>query len=431
MQDLMHSNGKMQREWKKILYTLIAGSIIFLAAEIHNDRLYTITSLAFYVIGAFIDPIIPLCLNIIISPVALPTNTIINMFIMCIIALPAIFVYLLNKNKYINKQDLLIILYVCLFLGLSTILGYQTNYVTAIVQLFAILQYTIVCNINNESKNYLIYFSLILSGVLIAITVILQLIDGSAIFLHGGDRLTYDGSVRTLSTALSLPIYYLLSRYILPQKKRLGIFKEIVLFIIMIVMAGLLILTYSRGVLISVIIAVSYIIFVRKSSISVKQLLSYFILFVGLILLIVNIDIDTDLLFHNITNGNGRTEIWRTYFKRLSESGPLNFIWGFGPGESQRIIVGTQFDGYYVHSAILDYFFSFGLLGLGFFVFMIVRGFIQAKKHGNIFAQGLLILTILVFATSNIASSMQMHVMLALVYSTSLASIRDSHNCAI
>ncbi len=419
-----NNNIKYKMETRKFIYVFVASLIIFLAAEADNDRLYTLSSLLFNIVGIFIDPIIPLCINVIISPVVLDTSAIINIFTLCIIVVPATYVYIFNKSSSISSRDFAIIFYALVFLAVSTLLGYETNYITAFVQFFIIMQFLIVSKINGEHQNRLLLFALLLSGVYIATTVFIQLMGNAATFLYG-QRLTFDGSVRTLSIALGFPIFYLLSRYFLPTRKKYGVLVEIAFVIMIVIMSALLILTYSRGALIAVVLAVVYILLARKDALSLKRMFTYLLLFVATIVLISNIDIDTNLMFDNLEGGNGRTDIWGYYLDSMSDRGLLSYIIGLGPGESQRITAGSQYAGYYAHSAILDYFFSYGLMGFGFILYVMISGFVQACKHKNVFAQGLLVLTVLMFATSNLSSSIQMHIMLALVYSLSIVSHKE------
>ncbi len=418
MQTIEKIDHAVKSQKAKYIYLILASVLICFASYIENSSLNTVFVLSFSVIGLFVDPLIPLCINVAVTPMVLSLPTVLELGRMVLIAFPAFYHYAFDEeHKMKTGEFALIVVSLTAFLT-SFALGIDAQLSTALIQVLVIIQYVVICNIYGKDSNSLLVLAFMLAGLCISFVVVMQLFDGTAVFLWG-KRLTYEGSVRTLATAMSFPIFYFVCYFIMPKTKKYSLLQQIAMLIALLVMVVLLILTYSRGVLLALVIAGAYILLKQLKIRSVKNYMMYVFLFVALSVVLMSMEINTEMMFDDLGGGNGRTEIWAFYFGKLGEGGWKSVLFGFGPGDILRISQGTEFSEMYSHSAILDYFFSYGLVGFGIFLYMLVRAFYQVYCAKHDFAMGLLILTVCLYATHNNCASREMHILIALAYSMS------------
>ncbi len=400
------------------IYLILSCVLICFASYTENRSLYMLFVLFFSMVGLFVDPLIPLCIHVAVAPMALSLPTSVALFRIALIALPAFYHYAFDEQHKIKTDEFALIILSLIAFMISYMFGIDAQLSTALIQVFVIIQYVMICNIYSKDGNSLLVLTLMLAGFCISFVVLLQLFTGTAVFLWG-TRLTYKSSVRALSTAMSFPIFYLSCYFMMPKRRKYSMPKQLAMLIVLLILVVLLILTYSRGVILSVLIAGAYILFKRLGARSVKSYMIYFVLLMAVFLVLRSVEIDTKMMFDALGGGNGRLKIWTFYFDKLFECGWQNVLFGFGPGDILRISQGTEFQDMYAHSAILDYFFSYGLVGFSIFIYMLLRAFCQACAAKNDFVMGLLILTVCLYATHNNCASEEMHILIALVYSMS------------
>ena len=408
-----------------ICYIAITSTIIAVAGFLHNDLVYSVTNILFSVIGLFFDPLIPLCISIATAPLSLETSSYIAIGLKGVITFPALYVYIRGKSGGIRKDDFLLIFSATLLILLSFLFGTEARLITAILQIMTIMCYVVSTRTYRNNHTDLIFISFLLSGLLMAFAVTIQITTGSAVTLWG-TRLTYNGSVRTLSSALAFPIFVTLSHLFLPREKKFGAWKFSLIIITLIAMVSLLIATYSRGVIISIVVASAYVLLSQFHHLKLKQMIIYIIMFIIAAIAVLNAELDTGMMFHGISDGSGRTYIWRFFFEKIREKGLLGYLFGFGPGDILRISKGTVYDGYYSHSVLLDYIFSYGLVGLSVLTFFLFRSLRVVIRSKNPLHMGLLILTVMLYATHGNSASMEFHLLLGLVYSLAMSQIQKT-----
>lgn len=399
-----------------LFFLIVASTLISLAGFFENDFLYTIFRLGFTCVGLLIDPLLPLCIGVATAPMALETSAAVSIGLRCISTIPAFFVYTRGKYGGILVKELMFVVVAGVLMLLSFAFGVQAQLTTAVLQVMTLMTYVTVSRAYIKDKNTLISTAIILMGAYVSCTVLIQLVTDSAIIL-ANKRLTFEGSVRALSNALAFPIFVIFGKLILPKKEKLGIGKLCLLILTLLLMVGLLVATYSRGVLIAVIVAVAYLVLAQFRHLSLRQMFVYVVVFSVVAAFLLNVRLDTDLILTGISDGNGRFEIWSFFFEKMGQNGLLGYLFGLGPGDILRISQGTVQDGMYSHSVLLDYIFSYGILGGCLLVYMIGRAFIAAVKSKDSMSIGLLILTVTAYATHGNASSEDFHILLGLVYS--------------
>lgn len=408
-----------------IVYFVLVELLIFVASYYENVQLYTLFMVGFTLLSIFIDPILPICINICSSPIALEMNAMITVAINVIAVSVAFFEHtLILKRGMIAIQDFLFILGAALGILLSIVFGQNAAVHTGLLQLILLLWYLVSTRIYVRKNNYLLLVAFILAGVFMLINILIQMATDSTTLLWGY-RLSYNGSVRTLSSALAVPIYYLCTKLLLPQKKSISFALKILIFLALVVMSYILILTYSRGVMISLLIAIFYLLISQIKKMTYGRM-GFYILFLGVsTYLLMQMEIDSELMLSGLSSGSGRIDIWRFFFERIKTRGFVGYLVGFGPGDINRITFGTIMSGAYAHSTLFDYIFSYGIIGAFILGYLIVRSFVIARKSQDPRIMGLLILTIALYSTHGNSANYAFHLLLGLVYSLSAEQIQS------
>ena len=342
------------------------------------------------------------------------------------IYLVCILLYVLVKYNIAKKLSkvfvLCLVFWICSVV--SIIFGYKTVMVSSLfvmMQLLLILSVTYFCKKN--SSLFLIGF--IVSGLCVFLYTIYLYITGN-IAMFGASIVYGDGEeagqVKSLAIAAAVPTYYYV--YNLFYSKE-GIIKKLLYGAIIIAGIIIIILTYSRGVLIALAVSsVLLVFYFFKDKYSFIKILITCVVCLVLYRVLLQVDINEDKMFGSIEGANGRTDIWAYFFSKMQDGGLMRILFGFGPGDSKRITEGSLYSDLYSHSAILDYFFLYGVCGLvfiGYFLWKTSRNLFRQK---NVFALGLFVLTVLMFITHGTSSNVIFNSLLSICMGCSLKELQ-------
>ena len=140
--------------------------------------------------------------------------------------------------------------------------------------------------------------------------------------------------------------------------------------------AGLL-LTYSRAALLSIIVGLSIMFFIRQRNKPVI-LFIFFSFFIVATLAIITIFLSRD--YQETLSFDVRTDIWKTTLQVIF-SDPVNFIFGTGSG---TYVYWTQFEDkghfYTPHNSYIFFWLETGLLGLMSFLSICIISFVRSLK---------------------------------------------------
>ena len=393
---------------------IIASCILMLYCNLFLPSYESMVSLGLIVTLLFVSADLSVCIyicSIVLQVEYSDTHTRILLVLICFILL-----YSIIREKLIKKLFPLFL--PCILFGItsffSTLLGYQTalmNYLFVVNQLLLVLGITYY----SRKPSSIILLSFVVSGLCLCLYVSYQYITGNASMFMGslvfGDG-EEAGQVKSLAIGVVVPAYVFLYNLLYSKD---GFLKKIVYSFIILVCIGVIVLTYSRGVLLSFGAALSFLILnYFKSKLS---LLRIFLLAAGAVLvgyMLLQLDIDEEKMFENIEGGHGRTDIWGFYLSKLKNEGFLGILFGLGPGDSKRITEGTLYSGFYSHSVFLDYFFSCGVFGLFFILYILGYTAKRLFKGGNIFCLGFLLLITLMFSTHGTSTNALFHGLLAI-----------------
>ena len=419
---LLHKK-QLNEKWK-IFYIFAVSAWIYVFSALDYAEICRFSLLFFCLIGVFLDPIVPICINLCVDPLGVSFNsTILSVLFWVMMVIPPFFIYLFDQNGRIKTKYVFFLLIGFLLLLASYLFGINSDFSTFIIQMFVLMVYLIFSEVYRRKTTRMVFISFIFAGLFIAILVFCQLISGSAIKLWGY-RLTYNGSVRTLSSPLAIPLFYFFVQLVIPSNQKSQVWKKIFFIVAILALSALLILTYSRGVIISLLVALLYIMIMQLKKINLKFILGISLGILLVSILLNNIEID-EAMFEGLTSGSGRTELWQFFIKKMQEEGIFTCLFGFGPGPLTRMTENTIYEEFYAHSVLFDYLFSYGILGFLFLLGMIIKVFSMVIKSKSSLLVGFFILSMLMYLTHGNAVNLQFHVLLGLCVSMALENNQE------
>ncbi|WP_353150639.1 O-antigen ligase family protein [Flavobacterium sp.] len=252
---------------------------------------------------------------------------------------------------------------------------------------------------NIQVNSILLYF--IVSIVFMSILLLFGIGIGQE-FEENVTRITFFGNnpntVGVLAgLAIAFSLYFILNPSKTFQKKGLLVLIVIPSFVNLIILSG------SRGALISTVIVVLFM-FIMKKSTFIKK-----IIFIGLLVVISNYLIDkvkeSDLMFTRLTESlekgstAGRSDIWEDVIE-LWKNRPLLGYGATGFETEMIIIYGSGKD---AHNLFLYILVTSGLIGLCIFLYFII---LHMKRAINSFIKGdVLIMVLLIFYLTTVLKS--------------------------
>lgn len=233
------------------------------------------------------------------------------------------------------------------------------------------------------------------------------------------DRLGLEGSVRDLANGLIFPLFIKVTDYL--SKKRSSSLPLVVENVCTIIFAFLLVLTLAKGAIFSLLISI-FIFSVLSHKINGKFVLISIATFLVFFILQIYAGVDFSRLGERNYDLNGRTLIWAFYFEKLLARGNVGLLFGFGPGNVNRIAPEEYLGHYYAHSTFLDFFFSYGMVGFCLIICFILYLFYLSHRVNNNFGIGLLFLTILTYSVTGASTNTQIFIAFYAVYLSCICS---------
>lgn len=243
-------------------------------------------------------------------------------------------------------------------------------------------------------------------------------------------RIGIAGSVRMLSNLLGLTLITLFSTILFNQKRK-NSFKQQAPYLLLMILAGMtLFMTVSRGVLLSVLLSVVSLticyVYWNRGCLNKKNI------FLSLASTAIITVLGFTFVDSYFTNGqlarrffgsflnNTRFSIWISTLQQLS---PVELIFGTGPGSFRSTALLAGFD-FYAHSIYMDTWVTMGLLGLLALLLFIAFVCWNLVKKKSALGLGLLVYTLISFATHGSLSNKFFWLNLSLVYG--LASLQGN-----
>ncbi len=404
----------------KILYIILANATMGFLSFSDSGSLGLVTW-GLFIIGACVDMFIPFCLwasmeilsiSFDISIYALSTQMLV--FLMSILAI-------FGNKKTLDKMGIKYLYALVLAISISFVFGKMLDWrrLFSIILLVGAMFASGVMFI--KGKQSLMIVSLLSVGIVVAIISYYNMLNG--LMLYSNDyRMTYNDNVRKLANAIAFPLFYV-SCKVLHEIRKAKMIPSIIWIVIMLSLAYLLIMTYSRGVIIAILLSVSSILLFNKNKNRSYRISIIIFLFI-LIYAIQNVQIESDRMTDD-QSSIARLDLWSYMIRGLTEN-PIRVLFGFGIVNMKELLYGSAFDGYYSHSVFLDYLFSTGLIG--FVVLLTFLWSIIKKLYSyNEFYLGLFVLTVFMFVSHGDSTSVLYYALMGLCYGSSIKYLRGSN----
>mgnify|MGYP002521357327 CR=1 FL=1 len=268
-----------------------------------------------------------------------------------------------------------------------------------------------IAKIVSVEKHELIIFSIVAVGIAMLAMVWL--------FPQTVGVYSYKDNNKDLSTVLGVAIYLIF--WWLVNKDINGFINRSASIVLLLLFAVTTIFTYSRGVLLAVVVSISFVLLTMLKN---RGFVVFFIIAAVAVLFYYELplQVDSERMFSNIEGGNGRTDIWMNFYEIMKSQGFMRVLLGCGTsGLTTLTLRGT-----YAHSAILDYFFSFGILGWIFIIYLFFTITAALVKAKNWYYMGLLILTFFMFFPHGVHSDFQFLLSLGLCMGATCLPYQDT-----
>ena len=315
-----------------------------------------------------------------------------------------IYKYRRYLHKYLSASIVFVI-----FAVLSSIVGYQTSLKEVIPYFLLIVIFLTVSCMKLASQEELIVMTLFVGGLFVAFFAYYQFASGG--FFSETGRLGLEGNIRRVSNAIAFPLFYAVYKIFDSFKKGWLLFFW--MFIVF-ALGTILILTYSRGVIIAVVVTSIFLFVAKSKNLSVTNILTTVVVGGVVYVILNNIQVDTELMFREMDTASGRTEIWDFYISQVADGGLVWVLFGLGPGETTRIAQSSVYAEQYAHSLFLDFFCCFGIVGSIYLLYIISSISKRLFKNQELFYMSLLVLLITMYLTHGIASTIQFYYMLGI-----------------
>ena len=311
---------------------------------------------------------------------------------------------------------------------MSTLVGYEAKYISNLMLLKQLLLIIVIAYFCLKGSNLILY-TLVTAGLFIGLYVFYQVISGNASYF--GMSLVYgDGDeaakVKAFSTCIAIPAYYYIHRFFFGDAR---FFTRWLYLLVFIICLALIILTFSRAVLVAISFSLLLILCYYFKE---KRTLSHAIVILFLVgcvtFLVSQMEFNEDKMLNNIETGSGRTDIWSFYFSKMLDGGFTRVLFGFGLGDSKRITEGTLYSGFYSHSVFVDYIVSFGLWGIVFIGYLVGSVVKRLYLKHCVFYLGLLTLSSLMFFTHGSSINLLFHSILAMCLGNSMKGESFQYN---
>lgn len=383
---------------RSFIWLVLACCTIFALSQHPNSSLIDGAILLFAAVGFAISVFLPMAIWLFVFTATVPVSTPAEVALILLSTIP-----LLAKLKTSVPKVAGLCVAELVFV-VSFLAGYEPSYNYLVIQAFAFLSFFIISETRNSRLNWLLLWAVMLAGFCMLVSVLATLVQNPQLVLT--ERLGYNEHVRTFSTALSFPMYFLVVLLFSPLKTTTKAFAAAMLVLSL----GMMWLTYSRGSLLAVGIAILFYWGFASRKMGVKSILPIVCLGTFIVGAFVLFEVNQDKLLDSRSYFE-RLRIYDFYIREVFDTGRL--MHGFGSGSLTRIAPLSDLS-YYPHSAILDYFFSFGFMGLVVVVFIMVKSWLAAVKSGNPALVGFWVLSVVTFIPYASCENLLFHVLLGL-----------------
>ena len=321
------------------------------------------------------------------------------------------FIHFFTKKGKLS--GILLYIWCILMVLLSYFFGYEPDTVMFLLQVFSMSMFYVVWQTFNKQDVPIVVWGYILS----ALVAIGYMSTGGLEAVTVTGRLSLGEHVKIVAFICAVPFVFILYPFIgrLYMFSNLAKYRyKIVDILLLIVLMLTIFMTLARGLMVAIAIGVLLLMMFLRKKKSIFFLLLIIMVAIYSFMYIESLDMfRTERMFayEEYESGNGRTEIWLHYINKIFDMGGQYILFGTGPGNIERI----SNMGYYAHSTILDYFFSYGIMGI--ITFLIIEYLINLKllKSANKIPFAISMTFLLAYATHGGAANLTLYLIQALM----------------
>lgn len=283
------------------------------------------------------------------------------------------------SNFHINNNGIRKLLIAVVLFSISILFGsifhptFELD--SLILYIFKLFIMLVIAQVVVDSDDKLILRAVLLAAIIMTvITGYLYAIGDLSIYTEYSGRLMYNGNVKDLATAIVIPVIFTFDK--LMDYKNLRNKSEMLFYgVVLGLCLAILLLTYARGVLIGLVVAVFALVITYSKNVSFSRVLIFAIIAFLLLRLVASLQLNTNVMFENIEGGDGRTDIYLSFIKYMEEIGGSALVWGLGTGSITYVAGGNP------HSVILAHYFFFGIFGALFILYILGKVFIKLMHY--------------------------------------------------
>ena len=353
-------------EYLLVLFSVILGFLTF--RENPHVGIYVLISL---VISVLYDRNLTIALYVLVSFMGVTLSSTEVLGELAIVSAVGLSIIRIN-NK--GSRGLLIAVAVYSALILIGSFFYVTfELVSLILYIFKLVTMIIIAQVVVSSNDKLILYAVLLAAIIMtAITGYLYVIGDTSIYTEYSNRLTYNGNVKDLATAIVIPVIYALDKLL--DYKNLKNKAEIAFYgIAGGICLAILLLTYARGVLIGLAVAVLALVMTYSKKFSFSRVVFFAVLAILIVKLIDSLQLNSNVMFASIEGGDGRTDIYSMFFNYMVNNGGATLIWGLGSATPSYLPISNP------HSVLFAHYFYFGIFGALFISYILGTAFMKLK----------------------------------------------------
>lgn len=287
---------------------------------------------------------------------------------------PLAILYIIKTKKLKNARIIKILLMIGSYILLSIIFNQNViESISGFITILTVIFLTIlIFAIDINEREYKILKKM---NIYVMLFVALNMVLGTSLVVIESGRISFSSGIDQNVLAVSLTIPFLIIVDNLNKKKtRKKIFRIVYLIIILYA----IILTGSRGGLLSLAGATSvYLLLSSRKSISKKIKISFItiaisaLLFIGFPILIPEVIIDRFSISSVVSSGGtGRVEIWSNAFQIFRDSSIINQLFGNGYYSSVSLFRSYFGRGVGMHNDFVTLIIELGIIGFMIFVYL-------------------------------------------------------------
>lgn len=303
---------------------------------------------------------------------------------------------------------------------ISTRLGVHSNTISALMTISNVVLYFLLLS-NYDSPRYIervIEAFWVMAFLFIGITLLDIVRNG----IDLRERLDFEDNVRDMANSIVVAVYFWICLKI--KKQYETSFGRSFRNLVGVLSSGLLLLTLAKGPIFALVFAVALYGILEKKIRKVGYFLIVMLAIIGI--LQVTGTVNFMRFLQRNYDLNGRTNIWLFYARKVFARGWKGILFGLGPGNVKRVAVGEYLGKYYAHSAVIDFFFSYGIVGMTMFVALVASIARKAFRAKNSIGLGLLSLSLLSYMVSGASTNTQIFILFFFTHLTTTGELERS-----